>query len=103
MEHESAVASAPSSARSRMEFRGNRLIVITPEVLPLIFLIESTVSLLAIKATATSAVLDKRVDSSLFLPLIVPVIVPAVMSAFNVVKERDMERNHVRTNPGQHD
>jgi ABC-2 type transport system permease protein len=71
------------------EFRRNRLIVITAGVLPLIFLIESTVSLLAIKATATSAVLDKRVDSSLFLPLIVPVLIPAVMSAFSVVGEKE--------------
>jgi ABC-type Na+ efflux pump permease subunit len=71
------------------EFRRNRLIVITAAILPLIFLIESTVSLLAIKATATSAVLDKRVDASLFLPLVIPVLVPAVMSAFSVVGERE--------------
>ena len=71
------------------EFRRNRLIVFTAAILPLIFLIESTVSLLAIKATATSAVLDKRVDASLFLPLIVPVLIPAVMSAFSVVGERE--------------
>jgi len=71
------------------EFRRNRLIVVTAAVLPLVFLIGPTASILALKASALGAVLDKRVDYSLFLPLLVPVFVPAIMSAYSVVGERD--------------
>jgi ABC-type Na+ efflux pump permease subunit len=71
------------------EFRRNRFIVTTAGVLPLVFLISPTVSLLSIKVTATSAALDKRVDTALFLPLLVPVFVPAMLAAFSVVGERE--------------
>lgn len=70
------------------EFRRTRFIVLTAAIFPLIFLIEPTVELLAIKATASSAKLDNRVDLSLFLPMIVPVLVPAILSAASVVGER---------------
>jgi len=71
------------------EFRRNRLIVATSAALPLVFLISPTVSILDIKTQALSTVLDKRVDTSLFLPLLVPVFVPAIMSAYSVVGERE--------------
>lgn len=71
------------------EFRRNRLIVTTSAVLPVVFLISPTVSILDIKTQALSTVLDKRVDTSLFLPLLVPVFVPAIMSAYSVVGERE--------------
>jgi ABC-type transport system involved in multi-copper enzyme maturation permease subunit len=69
------------------EIRRNKFIVATSCILPVIFLVEPTVSILLIKATATSAVLATRIDTSLFLPLLVPV--PATMSAFSVVGERE--------------
>ena len=71
------------------EFRRNRSIVTTASVLPLVFLISPTVSLLSVKVTASSATLDKRVDAALFLPLLVPVFVPAMLAAFSVVGERE--------------
>ena len=69
------------------EFRRNRLIVATAGVLPLVFLVGPTISILDIKAQALSTTLDKRVEYSLFLPLMVPVLVPAIMSAYSVVGE----------------
>jgi ABC-type Na+ efflux pump permease subunit len=71
------------------EMRRNKFIVVSAGILPVIFLIEPTASILLIKASATSAVLATRVETSLFLPLLVPVLVPATMSAFSVVGERE--------------
>lgn len=71
------------------ELRRNRLIVITAVMLPVIFLIGPTATILTIKASALTATLDKRVDYALFMPLMVSVLVPAVMSAYSVVGERE--------------
>jgi ABC-2 type transport system permease protein len=71
------------------EFRRNRLIVATAAVLPLLFLIQPTASILLIKAQALTAASDKRIDASLFIPLLTPVFVPALLSAYAVVGERD--------------
>jgi ABC-type transport system involved in multi-copper enzyme maturation permease subunit len=71
------------------EIRRNKFIVATSCILPVIFLVEPTVSILLIKASATSSVLATRVDTALFLPLLVPVLIPATMSAFSVVGERE--------------
>lgn len=71
------------------ELRRNRLIVVTAGMLPVIFLIGPTATILSIKASALSATLDKRVDYALFMPLMVSVLVPAVMSAYSVVGERE--------------
>jgi ABC-type Na+ efflux pump permease subunit len=71
------------------EYRRNKFIVWTAAILPLVYLVSPTASLLAIKASASSAVLDRRVDLTLFFPLLIPVLVPAVMSAFSIVGERE--------------
>ena len=71
------------------ELRRNRLIVVTAGMLPVIFLIGPTATILSIKASALSTTLDKRVDYALFMPLMVSVLVPAVMSAYSVVGERE--------------
>jgi ABC-type Na+ efflux pump permease subunit len=73
------------------EFRRNRFILYTAAILPIIFLVSPTASILAIKATALSTVLQRRVDTGLFLPLLIPVFVPALLSAFSVVGEREQE------------
>ena len=65
------------------EFRRNRFIVTTAAILPIIFLISPTASILTIKASAATALLDRRVGDSLFFPLLTPVFVPATMSAFS--------------------
>ncbi len=71
------------------EFRRNRFILTTAAVLPIVFLVSPTASILAIKASAVSTVLQKRVDTTLFLPLLIPVFVPALLSAYSVVGERE--------------
>ena len=71
------------------ELRRNRLIVTTAAMLPVLFLVVPTVSILTVKASALSAGVGKGIDRSLFLPLMVPVLVPAMMSAYAVVGERE--------------
>jgi ABC-2 type transport system permease protein len=71
------------------ELRRNRLIVSTAAMLPVVFLVAPTVSILTVKASALGAGLGKGIDRSLFLPLMVPVLVPAIMSAYAVVGERE--------------
>jgi ABC-type transport system involved in multi-copper enzyme maturation permease subunit len=71
------------------EFRRNRLIVGTAAMLPVLFLVLPTVSILTVKASALSAGVGKGIDRSLFFPLIVPVLVPSMMSAYSVVGERE--------------
>jgi ABC-type Na+ efflux pump permease subunit len=71
------------------EFRRNRLIVSTTAIVPIVFLISPTAQILAIKASALSTVLQKRVETGLFLPLLIPVFVPAILSAYAVIGERE--------------
>ncbi|HEX6526519.1 MAG TPA: ABC transporter permease subunit [Streptosporangiaceae bacterium] len=71
------------------EFRRNRLIVTTAALVPVLFMVSPTASILSIKAQAAGGTLDKRVEASLFLPLLIPVLVPAIMSAYSVVGERE--------------
>jgi ABC-type transport system involved in multi-copper enzyme maturation permease subunit len=71
------------------EFRRNRFIVGTTAILPVIFLISPTAQILSINASTLSATLDKRVEASLFIPLLVSVFVPALLSAYSVVGERE--------------
>ena len=71
------------------EFRRNRLIVSTTAVVPIVFLISPTAQILTLKASAVSTVLQRRVETGLFLPLLIPVFVPAILSAYAVVGERE--------------
>jgi ABC-2 type transport system permease protein len=72
-----------------MEFRRNRLIVTTAAIVPIVFLVSPTAQILALKSSALSTVLEKRVETALFLPLLIPVFVPAILSAYSVVGERE--------------
>jgi ABC-type transport system involved in multi-copper enzyme maturation permease subunit len=71
------------------EFRRNRFIVATASVVPLLFLVSPTAQILSLKATAVSAVLERRVEAGLFLPLLIPVLVPSILAAYAVVGERE--------------
>ncbi len=71
------------------EFRRNRFIVATAAILPVLFLVSPTASVLSVKAQVLTAGLDKRVEASLFIPLLIPVLVPALLSSYAVVGERD--------------
>ena len=71
------------------EFRRSRFIVVTMAVLPLVFLISPTASILASKATVGSTKLDVTVGYSLMFLLLIPVFIPATVAAYSVVGERD--------------
>jgi ABC-type Na+ efflux pump permease subunit len=71
------------------EFRRNRFIVATAAILPVLFLVSPTASVLSVKAQVLSTGLDKRLEASLFIPLLIPVLVPALLSSYAVVGERD--------------
>jgi len=71
------------------EFQRNRFIVATASIVPIVFLISPTAQILSLKATAVSTVLEKRVETGLFLPLLIPVFVPAILAAYAVVGERE--------------
>ena len=73
------------------EFRRNRFILYTAAVLPIVFLISPTAQILALKASSLSSVLERRVETALFLPLLIPVFVPSLLSAYAVVGEREQE------------
>jgi len=73
------------------EFRRNRFILVTASILPVVFLISPTATILATKATALTTVLRKRVETGLFLPLLIPAFVPAILAAYAVVGEREQE------------
>ncbi|MGH3149105.1 MAG: ABC transporter permease [Streptosporangiaceae bacterium] len=71
------------------EFRRNRFIVATAAILPVLFLVSPTASVLSTKAQMLSTGLDKRIEASLFIPLLIPVLVPALLSSYAVIGERD--------------
>ena len=73
------------------EFRRNRFILTTAAVLPIVFLVSPTAQILALKATSLTTVLERRVETALFLPLLIPVFVPSLLSAYAVVGEREQE------------
>jgi ABC-type transport system involved in multi-copper enzyme maturation permease subunit len=73
------------------EFRRNRFILMTACILPIVFLVSPTAQILALKASALSTTLQRRVDTGLFLPLLIPVFVPALLAAYAVVGEREQE------------
>jgi ABC-type Na+ efflux pump permease subunit len=73
------------------EFRRNRFILTTAAVLPIVFLVSPTAQIVALKATSLSTVLERRVETALFLPLLIPVFVPSLLSAYAVVGEREQE------------
>ena len=87
--HASATRVGAVIGKELAEFRRNRLIVATAAVLPVLFLVSPTVSILSMKAQVLTAALPRRVETSLFLPLLIPVFVPALLSAYAVVGERD--------------
>ena len=71
------------------EFSRNRFILTTTAIFPIVFLVSPTAQILSIKASELSTVLQKRVETGLFLPLLIPVFVPAILSAYAVVGERE--------------
>ncbi|MDH6117934.1 ABC transporter permease subunit [Kitasatospora sp. GAS204B] len=71
------------------EFRRNRFILATMAVLPVLFLISPTASVLASKAAADSQKLDHQVGLSLMFLMLIPLLLPATVAANSVVGERE--------------
>jgi ABC-2 type transport system permease protein len=71
------------------EFRRSRFIVSTMAIFPVVFLVLPTVDILSVKASVSTAALDRRISLSLLYLLLIPVFVPATVAAFSVVGERE--------------
>jgi ABC-type Na+ efflux pump permease subunit len=71
------------------EFRRSRFILSTMVVLPILFLITPTVTILASRPAAGSAGLAHQVGVSLMFLLLIPIFIPSTIAAYSVVGERD--------------
>jgi ABC-2 type transport system permease protein len=71
------------------EFRRSRFIVSTMVVLPALFLITPTVTILASTPEEDTTTLDHQVGVSLMFLLLIPIFIPSAIAAYSVVGERD--------------
>ncbi|HJQ73866.1 MAG TPA: ABC transporter permease subunit [Gaiellaceae bacterium] len=71
------------------DFRRNRFLVGTMAVLPFVFLISPTITLLRLPASSASSVVDRAVGGSSLLLFVVPAVIPPIMAAYSVIGERD--------------
>lgn len=71
------------------EFRRSPLIVGTMAVLPVIFLVVPTVTILSQGASEGRAALQKVVGFALLYLLLIPAVLPSTIAAYSVVGERD--------------
>jgi ABC-2 type transport system permease protein len=71
------------------DFGRNRSIVITMGVLPLVFLIAPTITLINIPDSATGTVVTRAVGVTSLLLLIVPVVIPPIITGYSIIGERD--------------
>lgn len=71
------------------EFRRSPLIVGTMAVLPVVFLIVPTVTILSQGASEGRAALQKVIGFALLYLLLVPAVLPSTIAAYSVVGERD--------------
>jgi ABC-type transport system involved in multi-copper enzyme maturation permease subunit len=72
------------------DYRRNRFVIVfTMTILPLIFIVAPTISLLSAPAVQSSSRLDARVGISLLYMLLIPATVPSAVSAYSVIGERE--------------
>ena len=71
------------------DFRRNRAIVTTMAVLPLVFLVAPTITLIRIPASATGTLVTRAVGVTSLLLLIVPVVIPPIITGYSIMGERD--------------
>ena len=71
------------------EFRRSPLIVGTMAILPVIFLVVPTVTILSQGASEGRAALQKVVGFALLYLLLIPAVLPSTVAAYSVVGERD--------------
>lgn len=72
-----------------MEYRRNKLVVITMAILPVVFLVLPTVTSLAVPASASEQAVRGVVGNALLLLFLVPMILPTTVAAYSVVGERE--------------
>jgi ABC-type Na+ efflux pump permease subunit len=70
-------------------YRRNRFIISTMAIMPLIFLVLPIIQIFTLNASASSAMLTKRIGLILLYMLIIPATVPAAIAAYSVVGERE--------------
>ena len=71
------------------DYRRNRFTITTTAVMPLVFLVSPTVTLLRVPASASVAIVDRSLGLTSLLLLVVPAVIPPVIAAYSVIGERD--------------
>lgn len=71
------------------DYRRNRFTITTTAIMPLVFLVSPTVTLVRIPASATAALVDRSVGITSLLLLVVPAVIPPIIAAYSVIGERD--------------
>jgi len=71
------------------DYRRNRFTITTTAIMPVVFLIAPTVTLLRAHAAQTSAVVERQVGATSLLLLVVPAVIPPIIAAYSVIGERD--------------
>ncbi len=72
-----------------LEYRRNRLILLTMAILPVVFLIIPIVTIVALPDEAPAAVVSGIVGQAMLFFLIVPVMIPTTIAAYTVIGERE--------------
>ena len=72
------------------DYRRNRFTLTTTAVMPIIFLVAPTVTLLRIPASAASVLVLRQVGVTSLLLLVVPAVIPPIIAAYSVIGERDL-------------
>lgn len=86
------------------EFRRNKLVIATMIVLPLLFLILPTSTVLAIKPDVPAATLRTAVGGTMLTQFFVPLILPTVIAAYAFIGEREQGTlEPVLTTPVRHE
>jgi ABC-2 type transport system permease protein len=71
------------------DYRRNRFVVGTTAVMPVVFLVAPTVTLVRLPASAASAVAHRQAGATSLLLLVVPAVIPPIIAAYSVIGERD--------------
>jgi ABC-2 type transport system permease protein len=71
------------------DYRRNRFTITTTAVMPVVFLVAPTVTLLKVPASTATAIVQRAVGTTSLLLLVVPAVIPPIIAAYSVIGERD--------------
>lgn len=71
------------------DYRRNRFTITTTAVMPVVFLVAPTVTLLRIRTSAAADLVQRQVGATSLLLLVVPAVIPPIIAAYSVIGERD--------------